>query len=103
MSNSTYNVVLQHSMKVVFLCNRLSRTRLRPGGSWQALLEGREGTQEISFRPGTPNLLSIQPAQQQQEVSSNSSRVHQKYSPCLEICARALCGLGPMCRGAVCH
>ena len=70
MLNSTYNVVLQHSMKVVFLCNRLSRTRLRPGGSWQALLEGREGTQEISFRPGTPNLLSIQPAQQQQEVSS---------------------------------
>ena len=29
--------ILQHSMKVVFLCNRLSRTKLR--GSWQALLE----------------------------------------------------------------
>ena len=63
-------VLLQHSMKVVFLCNRLSRTRLRPGGSWHALLEGRDGTQEISFaRQGTPNLLTIQPAQQQQEVS----------------------------------
>ena len=70
MYDSIHVVLLQHSMKVVFLCNRLSRTRLRPGGSWHALLEGREGTQEISFtRAGTPNLLTIQPAQQQQEVS----------------------------------
>ena len=37
MSVRELNVMLQHSMKVVFLCNRLSRTKLR--GSWQALLE----------------------------------------------------------------
>ena len=31
-------------MKVVFLCNRLSRTKLR--GSWQALLEAGQAAQE---------------------------------------------------------
>ena len=36
-------------MKVVFLCNRLSRTKLR--GSWQAMLDACHGrdTQEIHF------------------------------------------------------
>ena len=37
---------MQHSMKVVFLCNRLSRTKLR--GSWQALLDASHGVESGS-------------------------------------------------------
>ena len=50
-------------MKVVFLCNRLSRTKLR--GSWQAMLEACHGnTQEIQFvRSKENNLLTAEVCQ----------------------------------------
>lgn len=51
------NLTLQHSMKVVFLCNRLSRTKLR--GSWQALLEaaapGAGTSEEVNQGTGEPS------------------------------------------------
>ena len=44
-------------MKVVFLCNRLSRTKLR--GSWQALLEaagpGAGTSEEVNQAAGEPS------------------------------------------------
>lgn len=67
----------KHSMKVVFLCNRLSRTKL--SRSWQAMLEACRGTntQEITFQREN-NLLTTQPVSQQEtptiEVSQNCSR-----------------------------
>ena len=54
----------KHSMKVVFLCNRLSRTKL--SRSWQAMLEACRGTntQEITFQREN-NLLTTQVSQQE--------------------------------------
>ena len=48
-------------MKVVFLCNRLSRAKLGLGrGSWQAMLDAchGNGTQEIHYSTGDTNHLS---------------------------------------------
>ena len=55
----------KHSMKVVFLCNRLSRTKL--SRSWQAMLEACRGsnTQEITFQREN-NLLTSQPVSHQE-------------------------------------
>ena len=58
-------------MKVVFLCNRLSRTKLR--GSWQAMLDachGHGNTQEIHFATAN-NLLT---GQLRQEDGNQSNR-----------------------------
>lgn len=55
-------------MKVVFLCNRLSRTKLR--GSWQAMLEACHGnTQEIHFATAN-NLLTGQLSQEEGHQSN---------------------------------
>ena len=63
----------KHSMKVVFLCNRLSRTKL--SRSWQAMLEACHGgnTQEITFQREN-NLLTSQPVSHKEsiEVSENN-------------------------------
>ena len=41
-------------MKVVFLCNRLSRTKLR--GSWQALLDASHGAVETDSVVASPDI-----------------------------------------------
>ena len=62
----------QHSMKVVFLCNRLSRTKLR--GSLQAMLEACHKTQEIHFAREN-NLLTADVSQTPEREERANSEV----------------------------
>ena len=56
-------------MKVVFLCNRLSRTKLR--GSWQALLDASHGPVETQ----TGSVVGQSEAGQEREPSKEVSGV----------------------------
>ena len=56
-------------MKVVFLCNRLSRTKLR--GSWQALLDASHGTAE------TGSVVASSQLSQEKELGSKEVSKHE--------------------------